>query len=54
MTEMATAQCAPGVHTFYPDADQASAIARAKSRDGLFYVAQKCTACAGWRLKRVS
>ncbi|MGZ4436893.1 MAG: hypothetical protein ACXVWU_12580 [Nocardioides sp.] len=54
MTEMVTAQCSPGVHTFYAGAEQATAIARAKSRDGLFYVAQKCTACSGWRLKRVS
>jgi hypothetical protein len=42
------------VHVFYASADDAKAIANAKSRDGLFYVAQKCTACSGWRLRRVS
>ena len=47
-------QCSPGVHTFYADHEQAAGIARAKSRDGLFYVARKCSACSGWRIKRLS
>ena len=33
---------------------EAEAVARAKSRDGLFYVARKCAACSGWRLRRLS
>ena len=54
MTEQMTAQCSPGVHTFYASELDARAIAHAKSRDGLFYLAQKCTACSGWRLRRVA
>jgi hypothetical protein len=48
-----TAQCSPRVHAFYGTQDQADAVARAKSRDGLFYVARKCPACSGWRLRRL-
>ena len=48
------ARCSPAVHTFYGAQDQADAVARAKSRDGLFYVARKCAACSGWRLRRLS
>jgi len=51
---MATAQCAPGVHTFYADEEQAQVIARARSREGMFFVPVKCSACSGWRLRRVS
>ncbi len=54
MTFLATVQCAPSVHAFYGSNEHADAIARAKSRDGLFYVARKCSACSGWRLVRVS
>jgi len=49
----ATAQCSPKVHGFYGTQEQADAVARAKSRDGLFYVARKCAACSGWRLRRL-
>jgi hypothetical protein len=42
------------VHAFYGTEDQADAVARAKSRDGLFYVAKKCPACSGWRLRRLA
>ena len=48
-----TAQCSPRVHAFYGSQDQADAVARAKSRDGLYYVARKCPACSGWRLRRL-
>jgi hypothetical protein len=54
MTQMMTAQCSAAVHTFYADQEQAQVIARARSREGMFFVPQKCTACSGWRLKRVS
>jgi hypothetical protein len=54
VTEQMTAQCSPGVHTFYASELDARAIAHAKSRDGLFYLAQKCAACSGWRLRRVA
>ncbi|MGZ4427433.1 MAG: hypothetical protein ACXVXC_15090 [Nocardioidaceae bacterium] len=54
MTIVTTAQCSPRVHTFYASVDDAQAIARARSRDGAYYVARKCTACSGWRLKRIS
>ena len=53
MTQQITAQCSPTVHTFYGSAEHADAIARAKSRDGLYYVANKCSACSGWRLKKL-
>ena len=53
-TGRTTAQCSPGVHTFYGSDLDARAIAHAKSRDGLFYLAEKCSACSGWRLRRVS
>ncbi len=49
-----TARCSPQVHAFYGSAEHAGAVARAKSRDGLFFVAKKCSACAGWRLHRLS
>lgn len=48
-----TVQCSPRVHAFYGAQEQADAVARAKSRDGQFYVAQKCPACSGWRLRRL-
>jgi hypothetical protein len=54
VTLQTTAQCSPGVHTFYASDMDARAIAHAKSRDGLFYLAEKCAACSGWRLRRVS
>ncbi len=54
MTTQMTAQCSPGVHTFYASDLDARAIAHAKSRDGLFFLAEKCSACSGWRLRRVS
>jgi hypothetical protein len=53
-TYATTAQCSTAVHRFYASDEDANAIARAKSRDGLFYVAVKCSACSGWRLRRVS
>ncbi|QWZ09658.1 hypothetical protein KRR39_07940 [Nocardioides panacis] len=53
-TGRTTAQCSPGVHTFYANNLDARAIAHAKSRDGLFYLAEKCSACSGWRLRRVA
>jgi hypothetical protein len=49
-----TVQCSPTVHTFYGAADTAEAVARARSRDGMFFVARKCQACSGWRLVRLS
>ena len=49
-----TAQCSSRVHTFYGTQEQADAVARAKSRDGMFFVARKCLACSGWRLRRLS
>ena len=49
-----TAQCSARVHTFYATGEHAEAVARAKSRDGHFYVARKCAACSGWRLVRIS
>lgn len=54
MTLQSTAQCSPGVHTFYASEMDAKAMAHAKSRDGLFYLTEKCSACSGWRLRRVS
>jgi hypothetical protein len=48
------AQCSPAVHAFYGDGESARAVARAKSRDGVFYTAQECPACSGWRLRRLS
>ena len=54
MTLQTTAQCSSRVHTFYASDTDAKAIAHAKSRDGLFYLAEKCAACTGWRLRRVS
>ena len=54
MTYQTTAQCSPGVHTFYASEEDAHAIAHAKSRDGLFYLSEKCSACSGWRLRRIS
>jgi hypothetical protein len=54
MTRIVTAQCASSVHTYYADQDQALVIARARSREGMFFVPVKCSACSGWRLKRVS
>ncbi len=54
MTYLDIAQCSPSVHTFYASSEIAEAIARAKSRDGKFYLASKCDACSGWRLKRIS
>ncbi len=51
MTTQMTAQCSPGVHTFYASDLDARAIAHAKSRDGLFFLAEKCSACSGWRLQ---
>lgn len=53
-TYLNTAECAPRVHTYYATCEDAEAIARAKSRDGQFYVPVKCAACSGWRLRRVS
>ena len=54
MTFRTTAQCSPGVHTFYASVLDAKAMAHARSRDGLFYVTEKCSACSGWRLRRIS
>jgi hypothetical protein len=50
----ATVQCSARVHAFYGEEEQAEAVARAKSRNGLFFVAEKCPACSGWRLRRLS
>jgi hypothetical protein len=54
MTSLDTAQCSPQVHVFHASCDDAEAVAKAMSRDGQFYVACKCAACSGWRLRRVS
>ena len=48
------ATCSPRVHTFYASDMDAKAIAHSKSRDGLFFLAEKCAECTGWRLRRVS
>lgn len=47
-------QCSPRVHTFFGAQDSAEAVARARSQDGMFFVARKCQACSGWRLVRLS
>lgn len=47
-------QCSPRVHTFFGAQSSAEAIARARSQDGMFFVARKCQACSGWRLLRLS
>lgn len=48
------AQCSPRVHTFFGTQESAEAVARARSQDGMFFVARKCQACSGWRLVRLS
>lgn len=52
--ESGLAQCSPRVHTFFGAQASAEAVARARSQDGMFYVARKCHACSGWRLVRLS
>ncbi|HEX4976565.1 MAG TPA: hypothetical protein VFV40_01755 [Nocardioides sp.] len=47
-------QCSPRVHTYYGARTTAEAVARARSQDGMFFVARKCQACSGWRLLRLS
>jgi len=54
MTDQSTAQCSPAEHTVYATGEEATAIAHARSRDGLVYLAVECSACSGWRLRRVS
>ena len=54
MSLQTTAQCSQAVHTFYASDMDARAIAHAKSRDGLFFLTEKCSACSGWRLRRIS
>jgi hypothetical protein len=54
MSDLKTVRCSAAVHTFSATRETADAVARAKSRDGLFYVARECPACSGWRLVRVS
>lgn len=53
MTYLDTAQCSSRVHKFYATRENAEAVAKAKSRDGQYYVARKCLACSGWRISRV-
>lgn len=53
MTYLDIAQCSARVHTFYASQEHAEAVAKAKSRDGLFYVGRKCPACSGWRIIRI-
>ncbi len=54
MSDLKTVRCSANVHTFYASHETAEAVARAKSRDGLFFVARECHACSGWRLVRIS
>ena len=54
MTTQTTARCSSGVHTFFASDLDARAIAHARSRDGLFFLAEKCHACSGWRLRRIT
>ncbi len=54
LKDLKTARCSSSVHAFYAEEETAAAVARAKSRNGKFYVAERCTACSGWRLVRIS
>ena len=53
-TMTTVAQCSSRVHTFFGAQTSAEAVARARSQDGMFFVARKCQACSGWRLVRLS